>query len=196
MNRHANYSAPALFAYDSDSKRLATFYCHPPEVRTAEDPRTLLDSFTHLKLASRARKQAALDSFFTLSFLYNEYIHAKENGGKRRRVLLDGPRFVAQLRAYRKYSDYRHGPRFRAQRNGRDSTLCYQSIQQLWQRCCEMASVSCAVHRLRHTDAIELVNDGVSLAPIRGRLGRKNIQMTLRSAVESDETADPDLLAR
>ena len=49
--------------------------------------------------------------------------------------------------------------------------------------------------KLRHTHATELVNDGVSLATIRKRLGHKNIQTTLRYAEQSDETADAELRA-
>jgi site-specific recombinase XerD len=46
---------------------------------------------------------------------------------------------------------------------------------------------------LRHSHATELVNDGVSLATIRKRLGHKNIQTTLHYAEQSDETADAEM---
>ena len=60
---------------------------------------------------------------------------------------------------------------------------------------CGQADVQCTLHQLRHTHAIELVNDDVSLATIRKRLGHKNIQTTLRYAEHSDETADAELRA-
>jgi site-specific recombinase XerD len=52
-----------------------------------------------------------------------------------------------------------------------------------------------AIHQLRHAHATELVNDGVSLATIRKRLGHKHIQTTLRYAQLSDETADAEIRA-
>ncbi len=69
----------------------------------------------------------------------------------------------------------------------------YQSVQQRWQQYCRKAAIACTLHQLRHTHATELVNDGVSLATIRKRLGHKNIQTTLRYAEQSDETADAEL---
>ncbi|MGH9157491.1 MAG: tyrosine-type recombinase/integrase [Acidimicrobiales bacterium] len=41
-----------------------------------------------------------------------------------------------------------------------------------------------------HSHATELVNEGVSLATIRKRLGHRSIQTTLRYAEQSDATAD------
>ena len=55
--------------------------------------------------------------------------------------------------------------------------------------------MSCTLHRLRHTHAIELVNGGVGLATIRKRLGHKNLQTTLRYAEQSDTTADAEVRA-
>jgi integrase/recombinase XerD len=60
---------------------------------------------------------------------------------------------------------------------------------------CEDAGIHCTLHQLRHTHATEMVNDGVSLATIRKRLGHKNIQTTLRYAEQSDESADAELRA-
>lgn len=56
--------------------------------------------------------------------------------------------------------------------------------------------MACTLHQLRHTHATELVNDGVSLATIRKRLGHKNLQTTLRYAEQSDTAADAELRAR
>lgn len=109
--------------------------------------------------------------------------------------LLDDPRLVTQLRIYLRRTGYRHGPLFRARKNGRGGPLRYRSIHQRWQKYCEEAGVICTLHQLRHTHATELVNDGVSLATIRKRLGHKNIQTTLRYADQSDETADAELRA-
>ena len=50
------------------------------------------------------------------------------------------------------------------------------------------------MHQLRHTYATELVNDGVSLATIRRRLGHKPPD-TLRYAEQSDATADAEIRA-
>jgi len=58
---------------------------------------------------------------------------------------------------------------------------------------CAQAGVDCTLHQLRHTHATELVNDGVSLATIRKRLGHKNLQTTLRYAEQSDQAADAEL---
>lgn len=71
----------------------------------------------------------------------------------------------------------------------------YQSVQERWQRYCARASVACTLHQLRHAHATELVNDGVSLATIRKRLGHKNVQTTLRYAAQSDATADEEMRA-
>ena len=53
--------------------------------------------------------------------------------------------------------------------------------------------ITATLHQLRHTHATELVNDGVSLATIRKRLGHKNLQTTLRYAEQTDATADAEL---
>jgi len=88
---------------------------------------------------------------------------------------------------------YRHGPIFRAEKNGRGGPLRYQSAQERWQRYCGRAGVVCTLHQLRHAHATELVNDGVSLSTSRKRLGHKNLQTTLRYAEQLDETADAEI---
>ena len=182
---------------DNEDNETPGYFLQPPA--RSENGRGSVDSsgFVHKSQAGEPFPQTggAYQFLYLDLILYDEYIHAMEKAIKRLTVLLDGPRFVAQFRAFLK-TEHRQGPLFRAQKNGRCSTLSYQSVQQRWQRCCEMVGVSCAVHQLRHTHATALVNDGVSLATIRGRLGRKNLQMTLRSEVQSDETAVSDLLAR
>lgn len=266
--KRANYSSHTLRAYAGDLRRFAASYAGAPEAITVEDLRSFLASFAHLKPATRARKQAALNSFFTWAYrqdripanpmaktdpvkrdepdiraltraeveqilaiipaeqprdrllfrlifetglrvsealhLYvedldltqdDEHIRVLGKGRQRRTVLLDDPRLVRQLRAYLKRTDYKRGPLFRAQKNGRGGPLRYQSVQQRWQQYCLEADVVCTLHQLRHTHATELVNDGVSLATIRKRLGHKNIQTTLRYAEQSDETADTELRA-
>ena len=50
-----------------------------------------------------------------------------------------------------------------------------------------------SLHQLRHAHATELINDGVSLATIRKRLGHKNLQTTLRYAEQSNSVADQEV---
>jgi integrase/recombinase XerD len=125
----------------------------------------------------------------------DERLHIVGKGGKPRTVLLDDPRLVRQVRAYLKETGYRHGPLFRAAKNGRGGSLRYQSVQERWKYYCEQAGVCCTLHQLRHTHATELVNAGVSLATIRKRLGHKNLQTTLRYAEQSDAAADVEIRA-
>jgi integrase/recombinase XerD len=125
----------------------------------------------------------------------DERLHVLGKGGQRRTVLLDEAGLVGRLRSYLKRTGYRHGPLFRAEKNGRGGPLRYQSVQERWARYCAQAGVSCTLHQLRHTHATELVNGGVSLATIRRRLGHKNLQTTLRYAEQSDATADAELRA-
>jgi site-specific recombinase XerD len=49
------------------------------------------------------------------------------------------------------------------------------------------------MHQLRHAHATELVNDGVSLATFRKRLGHKDLQTTLRYAEQSDTVTDEEI---
>jgi integrase/recombinase XerD len=123
----------------------------------------------------------------------DEHLSVLGKGGRRRTVLLDDGRLVKDLRSYLKRTGYRHGPLFRAEKNGRGGPLRYQSIQERWVRYCASAGVTCTLHQLRHSHATELVNDGVSLATIRKRLGHKNLQTTLRYAEQSDAAADAEL---
>jgi site-specific recombinase XerD len=266
--KNANRSPHTCRAYATDLRRLAAFYDGSPAAITPAILRDFLETFSDLKPASRARKQAALNSFFTWAYrqdlisanpmgkidpvrrdppkvralkrsdvekilakiparqlrdrllfrllletglrvgealaLYiedldmipdDEHIQVKGKGGKRRTILLDDPYLVKLLRTYLKRMAYQHGPLFRAQKNGRGGPLSYQAVQQRWKIYCGQADIQCTLHQLRHTHATELVNDGVSLATIRKRLGHKNIQTTLRYAEQSDETADAELRA-
>jgi len=125
----------------------------------------------------------------------DEHIGVRGKGGRPRTILLDDASVVRTLRAYLRRMGYTHGPLFRAAKNGRGGLLRYQSVHERWQRYCRAAGVACTLHQLRHTHATELVNDGVSLATIRKRLGHKNLQTTLRYAEQSDATADAELRA-
>jgi integrase/recombinase XerD len=125
----------------------------------------------------------------------DEHVSVLGKGNQRRTILFDDPRVVRDLRAYLRRTGYRHGPLFRAEKNGRGGPLRYQSAQERWQRYCERAGVPCTLHQLRHAHATELVNDGVSLATIRKRLGHKNLQTTLRYAEQADVAADAELRA-
>jgi len=125
--------------------------------------------------------------------LDNEHLTVVGKGGKRRTVLLDDPRLVKLLRAFLKRMGYKHGPLFRAEKNGRGGPLRYQSMQERWDHYCLQAGVACTLHQLRHSHATELINGGVSLPTIRKRLGHKNLQTTLRYAEQSDGTADAEI---
>lgn len=125
----------------------------------------------------------------------DERLRVLGKGNKPRTVLLDDPKLVRQIRAYIKEGGLRHGPLFRAKKNGNGGPLRYQSIQERWSAYCKKAGVVCTLHQLRHTHATELVNEGVSLATIRKRLGHKNLQTTLRYAEQSDQSADAEMRA-
>ncbi len=56
--------------------------------------------------------------------------------------------------------------------------------------------VSASPHDLRHAHAQALINDEVSLATIRKRLGYANINTTLRYAEQADAVADAALQER
>lgn len=266
--KNANRSPHTCRAYAADLRRLATFYKGPPTAITLAILREFLETFADLKPASRARKQAALNSFFAWAYrqdlmivnpmgkidpvrreppkvralkrsdiekilaqipaqqlrdrllfrllletglrvgealtLYiedldmtpdDEHLQVQGKGGKRRTILLDDPYLVKLLQTYLKRTAYQHGPLFRAHKNGRGGPLRYQSVHHRWKIYCERANIHCTLHQLRHTHATELVNDGVSLATIRKRLGHKNIQTTLRYAEQTDDTADAELRA-
>jgi site-specific recombinase XerD len=97
----------------------------------------------------------------------DEHLSVLGKGDQRRTVLLDDPRLVILLRRYLKHTGYRHGPLFRAQKNGRGGPLSYQAVQRTWASYCAATGVHATLHQLRHTHATELVNDGVSLTTIR-----------------------------
>ncbi len=128
--------------------------------------------------------------------LDDEHLRVKGKGGRHRTLLLDDPALVRQLRTYLRKAGYQHGPLFRAAKNGTGGPLAYQSVQVRWAGYCRKAGVACTLHQLRHTHATALVNDGVSLATIRKRLGHKNLQTTLRYAEQSDAAADAELRDR
>jgi integrase/recombinase XerD len=123
----------------------------------------------------------------------DEHLSVLGKGDRRRTVLLDDPQLVAMLRRYLKTTGYRHGPLFRAQKNGTGGPLSYQSAQRRWASYCAKTGITATLHQLRHTHATELVNDGVSLATIRKRLGHKNLQTTQRYAEQTDHAADQEL---
>jgi integrase/recombinase XerD len=126
----------------------------------------------------------------------DEHLHVLGKGGQRRTVLLDDPKLVRLLRRYLKETKARHGPLFRPLKNGDGQPLRYQTIQARWAAYCAKAGVTCSLHQLRHSHATALVQDGVSLATIRKRLGHKHIQTTLRYAEQSDAAADAELRQR
>ncbi len=125
----------------------------------------------------------------------DEHLSVLGKGGRRRTVLIDRGDLVVQLRGYLRHTGHRHGPLFRAEKNGRGGPLRYQSAQACWASYCSVAGIDATLHQLRHTHATELVNAGVSLATIRKRLGHRNLQTTLRYAEQSDAVADAELRA-
>ena len=90
---------------------------------------------------------------------------------------------------------YQQGFVFRAHKNYQGGAWRYQSAQARWMKYCKQADVVCTLHQLRHSHATELINDGVSLATIRKRLGHKRIQTTLRYAEQNDEVTHAELRA-
>jgi len=263
---HSNHSPQTRRAYASDLAQLCAFHQGPIQTITAGVLRKFFEMHTHLRPATRARKQAAVARFLTwaeqqelltanpmrkidrvkldppqprgverdqierifkaipaehlrdrlffrllaetglrvsegLSLyvedldlsLDNEHLTIVGKGGKRRTILLDDSRLVQQLRTYLKRMGYKHGPLFRAEKNGRGGPLRYQSMQERWDHYCSQADVACTLHQLRHSHATELINGGVSLPTIRKRLGHKNLQTTLRYAEQSDQATDAEV---
>src|SRR5260370_5268552 len=99
--------------------------------------------------------------------LDNEHLTVVGKGGKRRTVLLDDPRLVQQLRVYLKRMGYKHGPLFRAEKNGRGGPLRYQSMHERWDHYCSQTAGACTLHQLRHSHATELINGGGSISTRR-----------------------------
>jgi len=69
--QNANRSPHTCRAYAADLYRLADFHTGPPQMITADTLRRFLQTFAHLKPASRARKQAALNSFFAWTYRHD-----------------------------------------------------------------------------------------------------------------------------
>ena len=168
---HANRSHHTRHAYATDLAQLCAFYHGPVQAITAEVLRDFFSTHLHLR---PAKGLSLYVEDIDLS-LDNEHLTVMGNGGRRRTVLLDDPRLVQQLRAYLKRMGYKHGPLFRAEKNGRGGSLRYRSMQERWDSYCTQAGVACTLHQLRHTHATELINGGVSLPTIRKRLGHKNL---------------------
>ena len=123
----------------------------------------------------------------------DEHLTVVGKGGRHRTILLDDTALVALLKRYIQQQGYQHGALFRAHKNYRGGALRYQSVQAKWAGYCQQAGIICTLHQLRHAHATELVNDGVSLATIRRRLGHKHIQTTLRYAQQFDTASDAEI---
>jgi hypothetical protein len=61
-------------------------------------------------------------------------------------VVIVGGGLVVQLRAYLRHTGYRHGPLFRADKNGRGGPLRNQSAHEHWVRYCAAAGVDATLH--------------------------------------------------
>lgn len=126
----------------------------------------------------------------------DEHVTVTGKDGKQRTLLLDDPALLREMRSYLWKKGLERGLLFRAEKNGTGEALRYQSVQEKWARYCARAGVTATLHQLRHAHATEMVNDGVSLATIRKRLGHRHIQTTLRYAEKSDQAAEAELRAR
>ena len=87
----------------------------------------------------------------------DEHLYVRGKGGHRRTVLLDDPKLVNLLRRYLKETQARHGPLFRALKNGDGQPLRYQTIQARWATYCAKVGIECSLHQLRHSHATALV---------------------------------------
>ena len=184
-----NRSPHTRRAYASDLARFASFYSGAPNGITADVLRLI--ATTGLRIGE-ALSLYVEDLDLTLD---DEHLRVVGKGQRPRTILLDDPVVVKELRAFLQVKRYRHGPLFRAEKNGRGGPLRYQAVQLRWQQYCLAAGVTCTLHQLRYTHATELMNAGVSLATIRKRLGHKHLQTTLRYAEQTDTTADADVRA-
>ena len=129
--------------------------------------------------------------------LDDEHLFVVGKGGKRRTILLDDGTLVVMLRKYLKETGYRYGHLFRAGKNARSASISYEAVGQLWRKYCDRAGVKgINLHKLRHTHATELINDGVPLTTIGRRLGHSDPKTTTRYAVVSDRRADEEIRAR
>ncbi len=64
---HANHSPHTRRAYAIDLAKLCVFYQGPVQTITTGVLRALFERYTHLRPATRARKQAAVERFLTCS---------------------------------------------------------------------------------------------------------------------------------
>lgn len=126
----------------------------------------------------------------------DERLSVLGKGGRRRTVLLDDPELVRLLRRYLRQTGYQRGPLFRAERGQALTALRYQSVQARFSQYAATADLAASLHDLRHGHAQALVNDGISLATIRKRLGHANINTTLRYAEQAEVVADAELRGR
>src|SRR5690349_19248357 len=75
--------------------------------------------------------------------LDDEHVRVVGKGNRRRTVLLDDSRLVAELRTYLRRTGYQHGALFRAEKNYQGGPLRYQSVQARWAAYCRQAGVPC-----------------------------------------------------
>jgi len=195
----------------ADNPMLRLDRIHPRETRITPPSRrqveSILDQIPKIHLRDRLLFRLIFETGLRISealsihiedldlTLDDEHVTVVGKGQRQRTVLIDDPGLVTLLKRYLQKHHYRHGPLFRAHKNYRGGSLRYQSAQEKWAKYCEQAGIHCTLHELRHAHATELVNDGVSLATIRKRLGHKHIQTTLRYAQQSDDATDSEIRA-
>jgi site-specific recombinase XerD len=177
----ANHSPQTRRAYATDLAQLCAFHQGPIQTITAEVLRTFFGRHTHLRPATRARKQAAVARFL----IWAEQQDLLDNNPMRKidRIKLDSPQPRGMERG--KIERILEAIPARCQRD----RLFFRLLLETGLRVSEGLSL----YQLRHTHATELINDGVSLPTIRKRLGHTNLQTTLRHAEQSDETADAEV---
>ncbi len=200
--REASLASFLRWAYRNDlieadpMSKLDRVHLEPPEPRglTTEQVEAILDAIPRDRSRDRllfrllAETGLRVGEALTLHVedvdlvADDERLHVLGKGGRRRTVLLDDPRLVVQLRRYLKDTGYRHGPLFRAEKNGVGGPLRYSTVHEHWARYCTTARIQATMQQLRHAHATELVNGGVSLPTIRKRLGHRNLQTTIRYA--------------
>ncbi|GAA2820884.1 tyrosine-type recombinase/integrase [Nonomuraea rubra] len=127
--------------------------------------------------------------------LDDEHVRIHGKGGGVRTVLLDDRGHVALLKLYLARAGYTAGPLFRASINGRGGPLSYDAAHHRWQTYCVAARVEIDIHQLRHAHATELINAGVSIEAVRGRLGHASAETTQLYALLDDKVADAEIRA-
>jgi integrase/recombinase XerC/integrase/recombinase XerD len=123
----------------------------------------------------------------------DEHLRLHGKGNTVRTVLLDDRDYVALLRLYLARSGYLNGPLFQASINGAGGPLSYDTAHHRWNGSCTAAGREIDIHQLRNAHATELIKSGVSIEPVRRRLGHASTADTQLYTLLSDEVADAEI---